>query len=241
MIDAFSGLAECDFNLSPSSIKKSRRTRSATRSLFDYFNLDVLSNLPMTGKGQMPVMNPVNPNIKLPNEMVAFDKAFTENRTDCITHFYTDDRRFLRVIRNPKKYLPFLKSCAAVVEPDLSQYINMPYPLRQAHAWLNRAVAAWWQSQGVTVIQNITWSLKDSYGYSLEGRASNTIVAVNCTGIVGHDISKHLWKQGYENVVLALHPTLILRYGDRMPGERTEISAYFDNPNFNILRNGSKW
>lgn len=220
--------------------KMTKRGRRVTRTLYDYFNLDIFSTLPTVGKEQMPVLEPVDADLKLPNDMVAFDEAFTKKKTNCIVHFFTDDRRFLRIFRNPKKYLPFLKKCAAVIEPDLSQYINMPYALRQVHAWLNRALAAWLQMQGVKIIQNITWSLKDSYEYSLQGRAKNTIVAVNCTGILGSDFSKYLWKQGYKNVVLPLNPTKILRYGDRMSGERTDISVYFDNPNFNIHRNGSK-
>lgn len=228
--------------LNSSTIRKKKRTKNdgITRTLYDYFMLDIFSTLPTVGKEQMPVLEPVDANLELPNEMVAFDEAFTKKRINCIVHFFTDDRRFLRIFRNPKKYLPFLKECAAVIEPDLSQYINMPYALRQAHAWLNRALAAWLQSQGVNIIQNITWSLKDSYAYSLKGRAKNTIVAVNCTGIAGHDFSKYLWREGYKNVVLALNPTKILRYGDRMPDEKTDISIYFDNPNFKRQDNGSK-
>ena len=229
--------------LNSSTIRKKKRTKNGgiTRTLYDYFMLDIFSTLSTVGKEQMPVLEPVDANIELPNEMVAFDEAFTKKRTNCIVHFFTDDRRFLRIFRNPKKYLPFLKECAAVIEPDLSQYINMPYALRQAHAWLNRAMAAWLQNHGVKIIQNITWSLKDSYAYSLQGRARNTIVAVNCTGILGHDFSKYLWREGYKNVVLALNPTKILRYGDRMPDERTDISVYFDNPNLKRQSNGGKW
>ena len=130
--------------LNSSTIRKKRRTKNdgITRTLYDYFMLDIFSTLSTVGKEQMPVLEPVDANIELPNEMVAFDEAFTKKRTNCIVHFFTDDRRFLRIFRNPKKYLPFLKECAAVIEPDLSQYINMPYALRQAHAWLNRALAA---------------------------------------------------------------------------------------------------
>lgn len=131
--------------LNSSTIRKKKRTKNdgITRTLYDYFMLDIFSTLPTVGKEQMPVLEPVDANLELPNEMVAFDEAFTKKRTNCIVHFFTDDRRFLRIFRNPKKYLPFLKECAAVIEPDLSQYINMPYALRQAHAWLNRALAAW--------------------------------------------------------------------------------------------------
>ena len=208
------------------------------RTLYEYFNLDLFGNLPTTGKEQMPIINPIDNHIDLPKEMMAFDVAYSKKNTNCIVHFYTDDRRFLRIIRNPEKYVPFLKECKAVIEPDLSQYANMPYPIRLAHAWLNRAIAAWLQLQGVKIIQNVTWSLKDSYGYSLEGRAKNTIVAVNSTGVRNHDVSKYLWNEGYKNVVLPLSPTKILRYGNQMPNEKADISVYFSNPNLNKMHHG---
>lgn len=217
---------------------RKRKVNPERRTLYDYFNLDIFGGLPTAGKEQMPILRPIELNIELPNEMMSFDEAYSKNITDCIIHFFTDDRRFLRIVRNPKKYLPFLKRCVAVIEPDLSQYANMPYALRLAHAWLNRSIAAWLQSHDVRIIQNITWSLKDSYEYSLAGRAKNTIVAVNSTGVVGHEFSEYLWNRGYENVVMPLQPVKILRYGDRMPNERMEISVYYENTNLKRLRNG---
>lgn len=215
-----------------------KKGNSRRRSLYDYFNLDIFGNLPTIGTEQMPILQPLDSNINLPNRLMEFSLAYTKQCTDCIIHFFTDDRRFLRLIRNPEKYLPFLRKCPAVIEPDLSQFADMPYPMRQAHAWLNRAIAAWLQTKGVNIIQNITWSLRDSYGYSLTGRAKNTVIAVNSTGILKHDFSQYLWKEGYKNVVLPLKPTKILRYGDKMPNEMTDISVYFENPNFRNLRYG---
>ena len=217
-------------------LSKKKPSKSRTSSSFDYFNLDIFGSLPTAGREQMPVLEPYNGQI--PDRMVAFDEAYTKNDTGCIVHFYEDDRRFMRIFRNPDKYMDFLCSCALVIEPDLSQYVNMPYPIRYAHAYLNRAMAAYLQRNGANVVSNLTWSLRDSYSYSIAGRPQNSIVAVNCTGILGHDISKYLWMEGYENVVLPLNPTYIIRYGDRMPNECTEKSVYFDNERLKRMRYG---
>lgn len=206
------------------------------RTLYDYFNLDILGDLPTAGKTQMPVLKPYVGEI--PEKMVAFDEAYGKGITDCIVHFYEDDRRFLRLFRNPERYLQFLRECNLVIEPDLSQHANMPYAIRFAHAYLNRAMAAYLQKQGVNIVPNITWVGRDSYEYSIDGRPTNSIVAVNCTGILAHDMSKYIWREGYKNVVLPLSPLRIIRYGDRMPGENTEISIYFDNERVKRLRNG---
>ena len=115
----------------------------------------------------------------------------------------------------------------------------MPYPLRLAHAYLNRAMAVYLQKNGCRVVSNLTWSLQDSYQYSKAGRPENSIVAVNCTGVLGHDMSMYLWREGYKNIVLPLRPTRIIRYGDRMPDENSAISVYFENERLERLRYGS--
>ena len=216
---------------------KIARTKGKQRTLYDYFNLDILNSIPISHKDGMPVLEPYNGVI--PNRMVGFEEAYTKKDTDCIVHFFEDDRRFLRLFRNPEKYLAFLKECSLVIEPDLSQYVNMPYPLRLAHAYLNRAMAVYLQKNGCRVVSNLTWSLHDSYQYSLAGRPKKSIVAVNCTGVLGHDMSMYLWREGYKNIVLPLRPTRIIRYGDRMPDENSAISVYFENERLERLRYGS--
>lgn len=209
------------------------------RTLLDYFSLDIFGHLPVAGRERMPVLKPFTDEA-LPGRMVAFDEAYTKDDTECIVHFYEDDRRFLRLFRNPWKYLGFLRRCAVVVAPDLSQYADMAYPIRLAHAYLNRAMAAWLQGEGVSVVPNVTWSRGDSYGYSVAGMPEESVIAVNCTGVIGHDISMYRWREGYRNVVLPLKPRRIIRYGDRMPGELVDISVYFENERLKRLRDGSK-
>ena len=54
----------------------------------------------------------------------------------------------------------------------------------------------------------------------------------------GNYAAKYLWRKGYEEAIKVLEPILIIRYGDKMPGEREEISVYFENINLKNLRNG---
>lgn len=218
-------------------IKSKNMVKSKQRTLFEYFWQDIFKELPIDPETRMPILKPYNGPI--PGRMLAFDEAYRKKDTDCIVHFYEDDRRFLRIFRNPDKYLKFLKKCALIIEPDLSQFIDMPHQIRAAHAYLNRAMAVYLQQQGCNMVSNLTWSLRDSYEYSLSGRPQYSIVAVNCTGILGHDVSMYVWREGYKNIVLPLHPTQIIRYGDRMPDENTDISIFFDNERLKRLRHGS--
>lgn len=206
-------------------------------TLRNYPNISFYGNLPTVGEIKMPVLKSFCGYI--PNRIVAFDEAYTKKDTDCIVHFYENDRRFMRLFHNPMKYLGFLKKCAVVIGPDLSQLAYMDEKSRYFHAWHNRAMSAWLQQNGVNLIPNVTWSRRDSFKYSYLGMPKHSIIAVNCTGIYGHDVSMYMWREGYKNVALPLEPSIIIRYGDKMPDENQRITLHFDNERLNRLRHGS--
>lgn len=202
----------------------------------DFFYLNMLESIAVSGYYQMPILKPYNGEI--PTRLVPFNVAYANKDYDCAVHFFIADKHFLRVFLNPTKYLPFFQKCKAVIAPDLSQYSNMHYAMRIYHSYCNRAIAALWQANGVNVIPNVTWSLPDSYNYSFQGIPENSVIAINCNGINCCDLSKYLWYSGYKEALKRLHPRHILRYGVRMQDEREDLSSYFINERLNKLRNG---
>jgi hypothetical protein len=54
-----------------------------------------------------------------------------------------------------------------------------------------------------------------------------------------HSDSKYLWLRGYHEALRRLQPTRIIRYGQKMQGEREDISIYFDNEYLRRMRHGS--
>lgn len=228
--------------LSSEELKKIRTItlqgkKGKTYIMRNYPDISFYGNLPTAGENNMPVLKPFCGYI--PNRIVAFDEAYTKKDTDCIVYFYESDRRFMRLFHTPKKYLYFLKKCAVVIGPDLSQLVYMDEMSRYFHAWHNRAMSAWLQQNGVNIIPNVTWSRRDSFEYSYTGMPKHSIVAVNCTGILGHDVSMYMWREGYKNVALPLEPSIIIRYGDKMPDENERITLHYSNERLNRLRYGS--
>ena len=154
--------------------------------------------------------------------------------------FYEPDTNFARVLHNPKRYVEPLKKFSCVVGPDFSQKIGMNEFMRYSNNWWNKALTAFYQSQGVVMIPNVTWSDPASYAYAFMGLPKHSVIAINCTGIKGNHAAMYLWRKGYEEALRMLEPILIIRYGDRMPGEREDISVYYENINLKNLRNGRK-
>ena len=220
-----------------------RKKRSSTKkrkafslNLAELFHSEIYGSLPTAGETPLPVLETIS--IIYPKRLVPFNVAYANRDYDCTVHFYIADRLFIRVLRNPEKYLEFFQRSHSVIGPDLSQYANMSAEDRYYSAYINRAFTAYLQRNGVCVIPNVTWSLPDSYTYSFSGIPENSVVAINCTGILKHAASKYLWYKGYDEAFRILHPSLVVRYGDVMQNEHEEISVYFENERIKKLRNG---
>lgn len=204
-------------------------------SLTDFQSVSVTTEIPVINSYS------VDENfIRSKNSLLGFTSAISSDNYNEIVHFYLNDNQFIRIFNNPRKYVDILKEFRYVITPDCSQYINMPQIQRMSHSFWNKAIAAFWQKQGINIIYNVSWSLPESYDYAFAGLPTGCAIAINCTGIKGSPLSKYLWQKGYNEAIARLNPSLIIRYGDRMPNERDDISVYFENINLINLRNGRK-
>lgn len=202
----------------------------------ELFHSELYGNLPALCSTPLPVLAPYCG--EPPTRLVPFNEAYANKDYHCTVHFFIDDPLFLRVLRNPEKYLDFFQRCDSVIGTDLSQYAEMSADDRYFCAYTNSAFTAYLQRNDVNAIPNVTWSLPDSYCYSWTSMPTDSVIAINCKGIMKHDASKYLWMTGYTAACNTLHPSLIVRYGTIMPGENTSISVYFENERLNHMRYG---
>jgi hypothetical protein len=246
-MDEILSLFDSDFGLNNATINhlqksckhRARGYRTADLIMNKY---DILSDLQYTLDDPIPIpiVNGVN-NVDVSVSLTAFSKSTCTSNFLQIVHFYEPDVNFVRILHNPKKYIDLLKKFNAVIGPDFSQKIGYQPFVCFENSWWNKALSAYFQKEGIVVIPNVTWSTPASYSYAFSGLPKNSIIAINCTGIKSSSVSIYLWRKGYEQAIRILEPTLILRYGDVMPGEYTDISVYFENINLNNLRNGREW
>lgn len=200
------------------------------------FLIDNYDHLPVMGEIEIPAPKPYKGEI--PQCLLPFHVGWSNKTTDVAIHFYIDDKLFTRLFRNPKKYIPYLKACRCVIGTDLSQYTDMPAEMRWRHALANATMTNLLQDNGVNVIPNITWSLRDSFTYSFPQSLAHSTIAINCNGVKSSDLASYRWKAGYKKA-LELSPSHIIRYGEIMDCEEKEISSYFFNERLKRLRNGS--
>ena len=202
--------------------------------------LDILACINFVpGQYSVPLVNGVGA-IDLPDIAMPFSKALNSRNKDVAVVFYEPDANFARILHNPKRYVEPLRRFPCVVGPDFSQKIGMNPFICYSNSWWNKALTAYFQSQGIIMIPNVTWSSPNSYEYSFLGMPKHSVIAINCTGIKGNHAAMYLWRKGYEVAIKHLEPNLIIRYGDKMIGENEAISVYYENINLKNLRNGRK-
>lgn len=219
--------------------KRCRRTKYRTGDLV-LNKMDILDQIDFVQwQFPMPLVQRVD-SITPPDLALPFSKVINSPDKNVAVVFYEPDMNFARVLHNPKRYVEPLRKFPCVAGLDFSQKIGMNAFVNLSNSWWNKALTAYFQAQGVKMIPNVTWSVPSSYEYSFCGLPKDSVIAINCTGIKGNTAAMYLWQKGYREALKALNPSLILRYGDRMPNEDEAISIYYDNINLKNLRNGSK-
>ncbi len=201
---------------------------------------DILSDLRFTADLiPIPVVNKVE-SVDLPSIALPFSNVVNKKTSDVLVVFYEADKNFARILHNPQRYVEPLKKFKYVVGPDFSQKIGMNPFICFSNSWWNKALTAFFQKMGIIMIPNVTWSTPASYEYAFKGLPKKSVIAINSNGIKGNAAALYLWRKGYEEALRVLEPVLIIRYGDKLPGEREDISVYYENINQKNLRNGRK-
>lgn len=182
---------------------------------------------------EMPTLKACN---IIPTALVPFNAALTAKDHNQCVHFFIDDYQFERIWNLPDRYVECLRQFQCVIAPDFSQYTDMPYPQRIWNNYRGKFIGAWLQSQGLTVIPNVTWSLPDSYEYCFDGIPQQSVIAINSTGAARYGLTRFLWLKGYREALSRLRPLAVIRYGTMIPGEDTSMSIYFYNERVLNLR-----
>ncbi len=214
-----------------SSAKDKQRYRKRIRQ---GLYIDLFEGLKLESEFGIPVVSAYNG--PLPEEWMPFCKRNVTSSAGI--HFFSNDYTFNSVLTSPGRYVEDLRKHEAIIAPDASQYMNMPPCVRFTNSYTNKAIAAYWQSEGLSVIPNVTWSDPDSYAYSVAGLPQRSIIAINSMGAMKYNISKYLWQRGYDYVVSYLQPALILRFGPKMPLENEANSIYIESEHLNRMRYG---
>ncbi len=183
----------------------------------DGYSSYLVDGATFVGKYQIPSI-PKHDVIRIPKDMVPFDKRNVVKERNLAIDFYMHDVTFRQILTSTSKYLDELSRFAAVISPDCSLYRDMPLCLQITNTYMSRAVGFYLQRRGVYVIPNVRWGDERSFEFCFQGLPTNDIVCVSTHGCIKGEENKYYFKLGLEEMLNVLKPQVVLVHGP-MPVE----------------------
>ena len=115
-----------------------------------------------------------------------FSKAITYRGDlhDTFICFFSPDKSFERVRRNPKRYLSFFKRTAGIIGFDYSIHSDMPVIKQKAQMNDNLSLTYYYGSNGISVIPNLRCGIDDLLPEFLSALPKRSVVAVGTHGFI---------------------------------------------------------
>lgn len=176
----------------------------------DVFHAFLVKNAIYDGDFEIPRIIPTN---SIPNKTILFSKISTSKDYDAWVVFYEHDYRFIQVWNNALKYVPLLKKFKGVISPDFSIYRNMPLSMQIWNTYKGKALAHFWQENGIDVIANVRFGDERTYYFCFSGVPKNSVVAVGTHGCIKKKVDRKYFKKGLNKLVYTLNPHTIVVYG----------------------------
>ena len=177
----------------------------------DYENL---TRVVFKGAGEynIPIIKPDDPTV---DNWIGFNyaKGCEEPEIHGV-HFFIDDYQFVRLWKDPDRYIPMLQKFQAVCTPDFSTYTDFPKAVQIFNHYRKHWLGAYWQMHGIRVIPTISWSDHDSYDWCFAGEPRGYTVAVSSVGTQANPKTKELFMDGYREMLKRLEPTKVIMYGN---------------------------
>lgn len=128
-------------------------------------------------------------------------------------HFFIDDYQFERVWQKPTQYIKLLKQAAGVITTDFSMYVDMPKAVQIYNCYKNRALARYFQKEGIKIIPAVGWSDEDSFKWCFDGIAHGSTVAVSSNGCYSNKDAKRNFLAGFNKMLEKINPCQVIFVG----------------------------
>ena len=174
------------------------------------FNTDIIDGNTPAGIFELPTIFKTN---NQPNKLIAFDKAISSHDYDQWVHFFIHDFQFIRIIRNPWKYLPILQRFDGVISPDFSIFWNYPFYLQLQSIARSREIGAWLQRNGIPLIPCVRWGKRETYAFAFDGIEPGGTISIGTVGCMREKENRKVFEQGFPEMLDKIRPKRIIVYG----------------------------
>lgn len=176
----------------------------------DVFRSYLVSSADYDGDLEIPTLHSSR---LLPNKLIPFSHALRTKNFEQWVHFYEHDENFIRVWRQPRKYLSVLQKFYGVISPDFSLQRNMPLIMQAWSVYMGRSLANFWQNNGIEVIPNVRFNSPRTYDFTFSGLEQNANLAIGTLGCLKDKENRQYFINGLDAMMKRLRPKNLIVYG----------------------------
>jgi len=178
----------------------------------DVFHSYLVKGARFSGYMELPTLNP---NAAVPGSLTEFRKLKTPTEDNQYIHFYISDNKFESVFKNPRQYLPWFRRFAGIIGFDLSIHAECPLYKQAEIIGRNRELSFWFARQGISVIPNVRWGLKETLAWCFVGLPKRSTVAVSTLGCSRTRDDRKLFEDGFLEMLEQIEPKVVVVYGTK--------------------------
>lgn len=137
------------------------------------------------------------------------------DKENSIVLMFNYDNIINKIWNDPYRYLSKLLGFKAICTPDFSIYPNMNINDIRYNIYKNRWIGCLLQEKGYKVIPTIQWSCEDTYDMCFSGIEKGSTVIISTLGCTSNC---RIFLDGFNRMKDVIEPSLIIVFGDMMPG-----------------------
>lgn len=181
----------------------------------DSFQAFLVEGAFFTRNEEYPILREDMVSSNIPKKIMPFSKAITFQGDLCDTFicFFSPDKTFERVRRNPRKYLHFFKRTAGIIGFDFSIHDDMPMIKQKTQINENLSLTFFYGNQGIPVIPNVRCGVDELLPEFLEAIPKHSMIAIGTHGFCKAIREQCEWYCFLERIIKELEPRTIVVYG----------------------------
>lgn len=187
----------------------------------------------------------------LPEKIMPFSRAITYqgDLSKTVIYFFSPDKTFERVRRNPKRYLNFFKRTAGIIGFDYSVHSDMPTVKQKSQMNDNLSLAYYYGNNGVALYPAARCGSEELEDEYLSAFPKNSIIALGVHGFIKKKYQQHEWRYWIKKIIDTLQPKTVIVVGHLTTELMAEFScmtnivsydSLIDERNKEASKNGNK-
>jgi hypothetical protein len=192
----------------------------------DVFNSRLAKGAKFRGVMELPELPIID---VVPDSLTEFRRLKAPKIANQFIHFYIPDKKFESVYRSPERYVSWFKQFGGIIGFDFSLYAECPIYKQVESIGRNRELSFWFSKQGIKVIPNVRWGLKETFAWCFDGLPKRSTVAVSTLGCVKEHSDKRLFEDGFLEMLTRIEPKTVVVYGTKSEKLFPPLFTYMSN------------